>query len=273
ALEHRHSRNVLETLRPALAALRAAAGSAFLVGEAYVPTEQLPPYLEHLDSAFAFEFLFAPWRAEVLAGVIDRAAGLGRAAWVLSNHDFGRLGSRVGEANQRAAALLLLTLPGPPVIYQGDEIGLMDGPGADPPVDRFGRDRARHPMQWDATRSGGFSDGSPWLPVVDPAVRNVADQRRDPGSLLSFHRALLRLRRELDGPVRLLEAGADGLLMYARGTHVMALNLGSVPRRVDLPGEVVLATHPDATPALLAPSAGIVVRSAASRPGDPVTPE
>ena len=69
--------------------------------------------------------------------------------------------------------MLLLTLPGTAFIYQGDEIGLGDGPGGDPPYDRAGRDRFRHPMQWDASPRGGFTTGEPWLPAVDPERTNV----------------------------------------------------------------------------------------------------
>jgi alpha-glucosidase len=79
-------------------------------------------------------------------------------------------------------------------LYQGDEIGLGEGPGHDPPFDRAGRDRFRHPMQWDGSPTGGFTDGEPWLPLVDPAERNVADQRGDPDSFLSFVRGLIDRR-------------------------------------------------------------------------------
>ena len=68
---------------------------------------------------------------------------------MLSNHDFPRLATRLGADAARAAALLLLTLPGAAFVYQGDEIGMADGPGGDPPVDRAGRDAHRHPMQWE----------------------------------------------------------------------------------------------------------------------------
>ena len=102
----------------------------------------------------------------------------------MSNHDFGRLATRFGAENARAAALLLLTLPGPAFLYQGDEIGQRDGPPGESVHDRAGRDRYRHPMQWDASPSGGFTSGEPWLPLVDPADHNVADQRDDPASTL-----------------------------------------------------------------------------------------
>ena len=68
----------------------------------------------------------------------------------MSNHDFGRLATRFGHENARAAALLLLTLPGPAFLYQGDEIGQGEGPRGERRYDRAGRDRFRHPMQWDA---------------------------------------------------------------------------------------------------------------------------
>ena len=101
-----------------------------------------------------------PGTRERLRAAIEPAAELGRVAWVMSNHDFDRLATRVGPENLRAAAVLLLTLPGVAFVYQGDEIGLANGPGAEPPFDRAGRDGLRHPMQWDASATGGFTTGS-----------------------------------------------------------------------------------------------------------------
>jgi alpha-glucosidase len=62
--------------------------------------------------------------------------------------------------------------------------------------DRAGRDAQRTPMQWEPTPLGGFTSGRPWLPLVDPAEANVADQIDDPASLLSLYRRLIALRRE-----------------------------------------------------------------------------
>jgi len=174
-----------------------------------------------LDLVFAFELLFAPWDAARLREAIAPAAELGRVAWVMSNHDFDRLATRLGPANVRAAAALLLTLPGTTFIYQGDEIGLANGPGADPPYDRAGRDPMRHPMQWDASPTGGFTAGAPWLPVVDPAERNVEDQRADLDSLLHHYRRLIARRQGL-GPFRLLDSEPD-VLAYERGDDVIAI--------------------------------------------------
>ena len=194
-LEHLYSRNRPE-IRAALAGLREAAGDALLVGEVYLPAADSAPYLESLDATFAFELFHAPWEGEALETAIEAQLALpGTAAWALSNHDFPRLPARYGEDSVRDAARLVCSLPGIVFIYQGDEIGMRDGPGHDPPYDRAGRDAHRHPMQWDASPNGGFTTGQPWLPLVDPAARNVAAQRDDPDSLLSLYRDLLAWRR------------------------------------------------------------------------------
>jgi alpha-glucosidase len=260
ALEQRHSSGWVPSVAAPLAALRAAAGERFLVGEVYRPTAELGPYLEHLDSAFVFELMFAPWRADAVAEVIRRGAALAAPSWMLSNHDFSRIGSRIGEDQQRVAAMLLLTLPGTAFVYQGDEIGMLDGPGGDPPEDRHGRDPARHPMQWSSDPAGGFSTGTAWLPPADPAARSVAGQTGDPGSVLELYRALIRLRRTLSGPLEIVEADPGGLLVYRRGDAVVALNLGEGEVRADLPGEVRLATAPSVNPGRLRTGQGVVAR-------------
>ena len=261
----RHSRNA-EWIGEALAAIREAAGDALLIGEVYLPAHRHAPYLEQLDRAFVFELIQAPWepgaqRAAVAAGAaVEGRSGAG-AAWALSNHDFGRFPTRVGRRNERAAALLLMTLPGTACVYQGDEIGQGIGPGGDPPYDRVGRDVFRHPMQWDGSPRGGFSVAEPWLPVVDAAQRNVADQRDDPDSLLSFWRELIALRRGLVPGFRMLDR-EPGVIAYERGDLIVAVNAGE--ESVPLPrGEVVLATAPgiDDARALAAGDAAVVVPS------------
>jgi alpha-glucosidase len=225
----------------ALVALREAAGDALLVGEVYLGSSEYGPYLEHLDLVFAFELLHSPWRADRLRAAIAAAAPLERVAWVLSNHDFPRLATRVGAENVGAAATLLLTLPGTAFIYQGDEIGLTDGPGADPPYDRAGRDASRHPMHWDSGPQGGFTTAEPWLPVLDFPERNVADQERDPGSLLQLYRRLIETRKRLGRGFRLVDS-ADGVLAYERGRHRVAINMTGEPQPA--PGcDAVLAPH------------------------------
>jgi alpha-glucosidase len=241
-----HSRNAPDT-GDALRHIREACGpDAFLVGEVYLPAARWQPYSESLDAVFAFELLHAPWDASALRSAIDACTRIpGQAAWVMSNHDFGRLATRFGAENARAAALLLLTLPGPAFLYQGDEIGQRDGPAGEAHFDRAGRDRYRHPMQWDASPTGGFTTGEPWLPAVDPREHNVEAQRDDPASFLSLVRDLLAVRRTLGEGFELLDA-AEGLIAYRRGEQTVAINTTSEPLPVALAGEPRLETAPGA---------------------------
>jgi alpha-glucosidase len=239
-----HSRNAPDT-REVLGRIREAVGDALLVGEVYLPSAKWQPYLEHLDAAFAFELLHASWDAGALRRAIEATTARPGAAWVLSNHDFGRLVTRFGPENARSAALMLLTLPGPAFLYQGDEIGLGDGPGGERKFDRAGRDRYRHPMQWDGSPTGGFTSGEPWLPTVKPERVNVEAQREDPRSTLSLVRDLLTLRRVLGAGLELIEAAPD-VLSYRRGDHTIAINTSAEDRPAPASGDPVLETRPGA---------------------------
>jgi alpha-glucosidase len=254
-----HSRNAPDTGK-ALASIREAVDGALLVGEVYLPSAKWQPYLDHLDAAFAFELLHAPWDAERLHSAIEATTVRPGAAWVLSNHDFGRLVTRFGPENARSAALMLLTLPGPAFLYQGDEIGLADGPGGERVYDRAGRDRFRHPMQWDASPPGGFTTGDAWLPPVDPEDTNVESQRDDPRSMLSLVRDLLTLRRLLGAGLQLIDA-PPGVLAYSRGDHTIAINTTAESKRAPLDGDLVLETAPGAwSGGALAAHAGAITR-------------
>jgi alpha-glucosidase len=253
-LDMRHSRNAPD-VGEALAVLRAGAGEqALLVGEVYLPAAALAPYLEHVDVAFTFELLHATWDAGAVRAAIeaalDPAGAAGRVAWVLSNHDFSRLPDRVGPRNLRAAALLALTLPGPVFVYQGDEIGMADGPGREPPVDRAGRDRHRHPMRWDDDAPhGAFTSGEPWLPAIDVAGGAVAAQAREPDSVLALYRDLIAVRRSLGEGLAFVDAG-EGVLAYRRGDdRLIALNLDDRSRPAPPAREIVRSTHARRHPA------------------------
>ncbi|MEK6228592.1 MAG: alpha-amylase family glycosyl hydrolase [Actinomycetota bacterium] len=251
-LEHLYSTNSPD-IHEAIAALREAAGDAFLVGEVYLAAADVAPYLQHLDAAFAFELFHSPWEparlreAIAACAALEAPAGAPGSAWVLSNHDFPRLPNRFGPENVRAAAVLLLTLPGLAFVYQGEEIGQVDGHGAQPPYDRAGRDPFRHPMQWEAEpKRAGFTTGDPWLAPVDAAERSVAAQRADPGSVLSLYRDLIALRPKLHGVLEMVDAD-EGVVAYARAEHLVAVNTTGDPR--PLPpgaGEPVLESEPGA---------------------------
>jgi alpha-glucosidase len=261
-LERRHSSNQPDIGEP-LRALRAAIGDHAAIGEVYLPTAGLGPYLEHLDLAFSFELLHAPLQPARLRAVIDAALAQDKVAWVISNHDFPRLASRVGRANVRVASMLMLTLPGAVFVYQGDEIGMADGTGPVPPLDRDGRDGARTPMQWEPSPSGGFTTATPWLPPADPFVRNVADQERYRDSVLWLYRDLIALRPALGPDLRFLDAHPT-VLAYRRGDYVVALNFGGEPAPAPPHGELILSSAGPGRPPhrpVLAPHAGWVARA------------
>jgi alpha-glucosidase len=178
-----------------------------LIGEVYAPVERMSRYLglaadDAFHLAWNFEPLLTPWDARELALAIERAEALHPLhAWptyALSNHDNPRHATRYGRERARLAALILLTLRGVPTLYAGEEIGMVDAPSlpAGLRFDRAGRDAQRTPMQWEPTPLGGFTSGTPWLPLVDPQEANVADQAADPSSLLSLYRRLIALRVE-----------------------------------------------------------------------------
>ena len=107
----------------------------------------------------------------------------------LTNHDQDRVANQVkGDPGAlRVAADLLLTGPGVPFVYYGEEIGMN---GAKPD------ERIRTPMRWnDSTPAAGFSTHAPWEALSDdPPAVNVATESADPASLLSHYRDLIRLR-------------------------------------------------------------------------------
>ena len=265
-LEHLYSTNSPD-IQEAVAALRKAAGDALLVGEVYLPAARSAPYLDHLDAVFAFELFHAPWEEGALRAAIEACAALKGpltnegAAWVLSNHDFPRLPDRFGRENVRAAAVMLLTLPGLAFVYQGEEIGQGDGPGSERVYDRAGRDAHRHPVQWQPEpERAGFTTGTPWLAPVDAADRSVAEQRGREGSVLELYRALIALRPALGDGLAMLDA-APGVVAYARGDHTVAVNTTSEARPTP-PGEPVLVSEGEVlSDGALAPHAAVVTRT------------
>jgi alpha-glucosidase len=249
----------LDELQQIVAEMRAVIGDRLMIAEVYVAIERLMRYYGEdgrgAQMPFNFHLLGTPWEAEAIADLIERyEEALPDGAWpnwVLGNHDRPRIAGRVGAAQARVAAMLLLTLRGTPTLYYGDEIGM-----ADVPVQRFDpRDPERTPMQW--TRDGGFTTGEPWLPYGD-LTNNVED---DPYSMLALHRELIALRREFaEEGYRTLHAD-DGVLAYARGDRTaVALNLTPEPRPPPVAGELVFSTHLDGGGEGLRADEGVVLR-------------
>ncbi|MHC2992554.1 alpha-amylase, partial [Pontibacter sp. HJ8] len=226
-----------------------------MIGEIYLPIHKLMTYygtdLNGAHLPFNFLLLSANWDAAELASSINQYEGAlpegGWPNWVLGNHDQPRITSRVGVAQARVAAMLLLTLRGTPTIYYGDEIGMRDVPippdevqdpqGLNMPGLNLSRDPERTPMQWDQNEHAGFSTAKPWLRLPYNYQRvNVAAQQEDPYSMLALYKRLIALRQQEpalhSGDYRPVAAKSP-LLAYLRYTSdqrfLVLLNLSHKP--------------------------------------------
>ena len=264
-----------------------------LIGEIYLPLERLVTYygkgLSGAQLPFNFQLIFAAWDPKHIAAMVADYEGAlpsgGWPNWVLGNHDQPRIAARVGDAQARIAAMLLLTLRGTPTLYYGDELGIgrvsIPPEAVQDPWDKnepgHGRDPSRTPMQWDGSTNAGFTNGKPWLPL-DPKFpdNNVAVLSEEPYSILMLYRQLTALRRTH----RALSIGSyrpllntDTVLVYEREHQgerlIVALNFANIDQ--DLPAgdlfrtaRVLLSTHLDITtdtpPARLRPNEGLILQ-------------
>jgi alpha-glucosidase len=244
-----------------------------LIGEIYLPVERLVRYYgaegEGVHLPFNFQLLLIDWRAEEVHAAIKRYEELlpahGWPNWVLGNHDKPRVASRIGAAQARVAAMLLLTLRGTPTLYYGDEIGMADVEipvelQQDPQGTGGGesRDPQRTPMRWQPGPTAGFTTGRPWLPM-GPSIEqvNVESQRDDPTSMLHLHRRLLEVRRREAALNRgeWQDLGREGaVIVYLRTDGrrrlLVALNLSSEPASLPaglagMRGTIAVSTRPE----------------------------
>ena len=280
-------------------------GPRTAVGEVwYDSPETLRPYLagNGLPQVFNFQLVMARWEAAEMRAAIDAIEDIGggdRAPWVIGNHDVPRPVSRYaaggaggpnesaglprvgdpelreGVRRARAAALLMLALPGSAYIYQGEELGLPevaelpDEARQDPTFRRSGgtapgRDGCRVPLPWTSTGSSfGFSVGgrdgqhaAPWLPQPGYwGQYSVAEQIGDPGSFLNLYRAALKLRRThpalglgtpgVGAPLMRWLDSAPGTLAFTREPgFAFAANLGQAPVPMPPHARILLASEP-----------------------------
>ena len=214
---------------------------AYTVGEAWGSiAKMLPYYPDQLTSYFGFELsdsllaaVRSGWAAGLLTGYLGLQDTLRAYRWApfLSNHDQTRTLTQLkGDvARARLAATLLLTLPGTPFIYYGEEIG-MTGDKPDP--------RLRTPMQWGAGPGLGFTSGKAWESAQpDSLTTTVAAQDADSGSLLNLYRRLIHLRKQNEalatGKLVPLTATSPHVTAYLRRTDrdvvLVVANLGDTP--------------------------------------------
>lgn len=201
--------------------------NAYAIGEvfgggAFIGTT----YTEQLDHIFNFELasgFMNSVNGESNTGILsawkftleDNTSG--DYGTFLTNHDQNRVMSVLNGSEEKAklAAVMLLTSPGTPFIYYGEEIGMQ---GKKPDED------IRLPMQWNADANGGFTTGTPWRALdANYAQVNVSKQNEDPDSLLNLYRALTNLRAEhaslRTGNISILETGNSGVYAILRSNE------------------------------------------------------
>ena len=177
--------------------------------------------------------------------------------WVISNHDIVRSWNRYGDGKHndeiaKDMAAMYLTLRGTPIMYYGEEIGMQNNDPTRPedvkdPIGRRGwprekgRDGERTPMQWNDTPNAGFTTGIPWNPIpVTYQTYNVADELKDPNSILNWYKALLALRHKdpalLEGEYIALNQDDPNVLSYLRKTKneaiLVAINMSDNQQKV-----------------------------------------
>ena len=237
---------------------------AVLIGETWTSdiNELKEYYGEHGNELqMPMDFMFTEvnklsppdFRKQIAA--VDGAGGW--PVYVISNHDIVRSYNRYGDgvhndAIAKLMAALYLTLRGTPILYYGEELGMENN---DPkskddvkdPIGKLGwplekgRDGERTPMQWSDGPNAGFSKATPWLPVPPSAkTHNVATEKKDPNSVLSFYRQLLALRHQqaalLDGKYIPLNEDDPNVLSYLRQykdeSILVVLNMSGTEQKV-----------------------------------------
>lgn len=260
------------------------------VAEAGARATRRPHYAteEGLGQAFNFDLLESTWDAAKFREIIARNLELAgqshsSSTWTLSNHDVVRHATRyglpqdvrlddwlltdgsqppvdveLGLSRARAAALLMLALPGSTYLYQGEELGLpevADLPAAvlQDPIwlrdngARKGRDGCRVPLPWDTSGpSLGFGGASPHLPMpASFAAYAVSVQEGDEASTLALYRRALGIRRQWQtGEAITWHDGGSGVVWFSRDNGWNSFtNFGE--SAVALPeGELLLSSGP-----------------------------
>ena len=242
-----------------------------------------------LNSAYGFNFLYAE---RLTPGLVCAALaqwpddeGVGWPSWAFENHDAPRALSRWcapqhRDAFARMKMVLLASLRGNVILYQGEELGLTQ---VEIPFDQLhdpeaianwpltlSRDGARTPMPWDgAAADGGFGSDTPWLPLGDENLARAVDaQRGDPASLFALTRTLLA-QRAAHPALRhgaVAECRADGALLVLEREHAgervrCLFNFGDTPLALEpgmAAGETLVAVN-DATTTHLPPFGATMV--------------
>lgn len=193
-------------------------------------------------AAYPSFFLGTPFFIDLLMNATYEQYPLGgQGANFLSNHDFFRDYGLLfrNESLCKLASAMLLTLPGTPFLYYGQEIGMANG--TEIVVDY--RDSARTPMHWDDSTNAGFTMGEPWIRMAhNHRQNNVKLEAEDPDSLLNHYKRMIRLRNETEvlnmGDFNTVPTGSLSTYAYFRSTDndsiLVVLNFSKSPAAFSL---------------------------------------
>lgn len=263
---------------------------------------------KELDMAFSFDHLETPGHSRFdeyrydlnyyksfMTEHMENYSPYCQMSLFYENHDNPRMISKVDDDEfvrwtlGKLLAVMQLTLKGTPFIFQGQEIGMVNGRFRSMEdlrdVESFGkykelkdtlgeekafarvlagsRDNARIPMQWNREASGGFTEGIPWIGTGDIEVCNAEDEMKDKASLWSFYRDLIALRKKhqalIYGDIEITNKDSKDLFTYYRRdteeTLYIECNLGreDLRREGDMPKGIKLISNYDETEEYLRP--------------------
>lgn len=221
-----------------------------------------------VSAPFNFEGMWQEFKSESFEKFITEFQGMldpdqHMPVYCFGNHDQARLVTRIGsEERARAVALIEMSLPGLPLVYYGDELGMpnthVDASQTKDLSTTTGytsRDPERTPMQWNREANAGFSEVEPWLPIGETVgAHNVERQLHEPDSFLSLYRRLLKLRARHAilryGTYEASNEAPEDVFLFSRwldDQHVfVAVNFSGEDKGVKMPhkGRIMCCTHP-----------------------------
>ena len=223
------------------------ANTAMFRAEEYLPhTDRLKPgsprsFFSRASSGNSRDFM------DEVEALLAHDGGAARFTIVTGDHDETRIRRRRTVEEIKTAFAFIFTMPGRPLLYYGDEIGMKYLPEIGNIEGSYWRGGSRSPMQWEKGAKAGFSAADPdkfYIPVdPDPERPCVADQENDPDSLLNYTRKLIELRHThpalgAEGKLKCLVADyADAPLVYERELDgerfLVAINPAAEARRID----------------------------------------
>ncbi len=237
-------------------------------------------YRKELNVVFSFDHIENPGKKRfskykydlrpMAKELVNWQLNYGNHCWptvFFENHDTTRMPSKVCPEGfyrnelSKLLALMQMTMKGCPFVYQGQEIGMVNGEFKD--MDCFrdveslnyykelkdngikdaeayetvkagSRDNCRTPMCWDKTENAGFTTGTPWIETISSYDKiNVASQQKDKNSVLSFYRKAIKLRHDcpelIYGEFELVKDKWKDVLCYFRrgenATYLIEINL------------------------------------------------